>query len=876
MQDASAVTFLFTDIEGSTRLWEQEPDRMRPALARHDAIARAAVERHRGTVVKMTGDGMHAAFEDPADAVRATLDLQCALADAEGAGGLALRVRCGLHAGAFERRDNDFFGAVVNRAARIMSAAHGGQMLLSRAVAERLAGRLPDGAALRDLGVVRLRDLAQPERLFQLVHPQLRGEFPALRSLEETPNNLPHALTSFVGRERELADLARMLGENRLVTVLGIGGIGKSRLAMHAAAEGLERWPDGVWVAELGPLSDERRVAQSIASVLSVVPEGGRPVEDALARHLKGRETLLVLDNCEHLAGACAQLAKQLLVAAPGLKILATSREPLRVGGEAVYLLPPLAVPDVRVALDAQAAASFPAVRLFVERAIAAQPAFEVDAANAPTIAAICHRLDGIPLAIELAAARVRAMSPQQIALRLDDRFRLLTAGDPTVSPRQRTLRALIDWSYELLSGRERALLRELSVFAGGWTLEAAETVCAPASNADESVLDLLTNLIDKSLVAMDVATQRYRLLETVRGFAAQHLADSGGGAAVHRRHFEYYAALAAAAKPELVRANQAEWLARLDAERENILSAHAWALQGGVDPLAVLDLQLCVKLYWINRGLLDVGHRATAEALARLPADERGMARCRGLFALGQYSSFMGRYADALKPLEEALAIARAHGEVQVVAAVLRMLGMAAHGNGEPARARAFLEEGYAHARRGGESRTIASAANELAQLHRVLGELQVARPLYEEMLGIARGMQDMETIAIGLLNLAMLEATDANTAAAAAHLREAIGITAALRSPRMAQSVLEVCAGLAAASRDWRCAAWFFGAAEAQARTTGLRREPADEAFLAPLVEIARHALGAESFASAAAEGAAADAAPALQRAQAWLDAA
>ena len=438
MQPATApVTFVFTDIEGSTRLWDIAPDAMRAALARHDAIGREAVEAHGGRVVKTTGDGMHAVFDDPLGAIRATLALQQALADAAATAGIALRVRCGVHLGVDERRDDDFYGPAVNRAARIMAAAHGGQILASEAVALVVRARLPAEVALRDLGEVRLRDLANPERLYQVLHPALRESFPALRSLEATPNNLPQQLTSFIGREREEKEVADLLAKHRLVMLQGAGGIGKSRLSLQVAADLMDDFPDGVWLVELAALNDARLVPQAIASVLGVKEEAGHPVVEALAKFVADRRILVVLDNCEHLVDACALVTRRLLGAGPHARILASSREPLHVAGEAIYPLQPLAVPDPYGSFKRQALEGFAAARLFIERATAAQPAFVVSDDNAMAVAGICQRLDGIPLALELAAARVRSLSVEQISARLSDRFRLLTGGDRTALPRQ-------------------------------------------------------------------------------------------------------------------------------------------------------------------------------------------------------------------------------------------------------------------------------------------------------------------------------------------------------------------------------------------------------------------------------------------------------
>ena len=873
MQVAPAVTtFLFTDIEGSSRLWEQDPERMRPALARHDALVRTAVEHNRGTVVKMSGDGVHAAFSDPLDAVCASLELQRALADSESTNGIAIHVRCGLHAGVTERRDNDFFGTAVNRAARIMSTAHGGQVLLSQAVAVLVDERLPPGVTLRDLGSLRLRDLASPEHVYQLVHPQLRQDFPALRSLEATPNNLPLQVTSFVGRERELAEVKKLLANSRLLTLLGVGGIGKTRLSLQVAADLMDDYPDGVWFVELAPLTDALLVPQAVASVLGVKEEAGRPVVEALIKYVKSRRQLLILDNCEHLLDACAELVKQLLQAGPSLRILASSREHLRVAGESTYPVPALAAPDPYEKFIHTTLTQYEAARLFIDRALAAQPAFEISQQNAIAVAEVCHRLDGIPLAIELAAARVRALPVGTIASRLSDRLRLLAGGDRTALPRQQTLRALIDWSFDLLGEQERTLFRRLAVFAGGFTLEAAEAVSAVGDLDNTDVLDVLTRLVEKSLVVMEGESGRYRLLETVRQYAQERLSESGEEDEVRTQHLQFHVALVERAMPELVGPEQGAWLSRLDLERENILSAHAWCdrAHGGAE--TGLRLVYAVKLYWISRGLLGLGYRVTVEALSRA-AHEPSSARCRALFGAGQLACFMGRYAEARRYLEESLTIARDIGDRRRIAAVLQPLGVASLAQGDAATARGYAAEALEMARELGNKRELATALNVLAAIHRVEGRLDVAEPLYENVVALARELGDRESIAIGLLNLAMASIGRGSSDRARELLLEALAIAEEIGSKQTGQSVLEVSAGLAALRKEWRYAARFYGAAEAQAEQTGLRRDPADEAFLLPLVANARAALNEVDFAEADAAGRALPYGSALVEARAWL---
>ena len=874
MQSLSAVTtFLFTDIEGSTRLWEQEPERMQAALARHDAIVRAAVERNRGEVVKMSGDGIHAAFADPLDAVCAAVQLQQALIDPAATNGMALRVRCGVHAGAHERRDKDFFGTAVNRAARIMSTAHGGQMLVSQVVAALTAERLSADVTLRDLGSVRLRDLSSPERVYQVTHPQLRQDFPALRSLDATPNNLPQQVTSFIGRERELAEVKKLLASTRLLTLIGVGGIGKTRLSLQVAADSMDDYPDGAWFVELAALTDARLVPQAVASVLGVKEGAGRPVVEALVKYVRDKRMLLILDNCEHLLHACADVAKQLVLAGPGVRILASSREHLRIAGEATYAVPALATPDPNEKFIHTALTQYEAARLFVDRAVAAQPTFAISERNAAAVAEVCHRLDGIPLAIELAASRARALSVETIALRLSDRFRLLTGGDRTALPRQQTLRALIDWSYDLLAERERALLRRLAVFAGGWTLEAVEAIGASGDIDKTDVLDLLTDLVHKSLVAIEAEGGRYRLLDTVGQYAKERLTESSEEERIRERHLAYYLALAEKARPELFGPSQGAWLKQLDLEHENLLAVHAWcdrAVNGGESGLRLVD---AVKPYWFIRGLLGLRHRLTIDALIRAGAQTRNLSRCQGLFNAGQVCCFMGRYEEAQGHLRESLAIAREIDNAERIVAVLQLLGMSSLGQGDAVTARTYLEEALSSATKLGNKVQLAAALNALAQLHRVQGELDAAEPLYARSVALTRELGDRESIAVGLLNLAMVSIGRGELDRARRTLLDVLEFAEETGSKPAWQSVLEVSAGLASMSEAWERAARLFGLAEAQTELTGLHRDPADDAFLAPLIARARAALGEEMFAAAEKAGRALSYAKAVEEARGWL---
>ena len=872
MDQLSVTTFLFTDIEGSSRLWEERAESMQPALARHDAIVRQSVEANRGEVVKTTGDGVCAVFADPLDAVLATLALQAGLADSAATAGIPIRARCGVHVGIAERRDNDYFGTAVNRAARIMSAAHGGQVLLSQAVVDLVGERLPPEARLRDLGSVRLRDLATPERLHQVAHVRGRQDFPALRLLATTPNNLSQQVTSFVGRERELVEIQRMLRDSRLVTLHGAGGIGKTRLSLQVAAEVLNDFPDGVWLVELAPLPDERRIDQAIAAVLGVKEEPGLSLSDALAKHASDLSMLLILDNCEHVVAACAELVERLLRASRNVRVLATSREPLRVAGEAVYPVPALVVPEPGKTVAIEALHAYEAVRLFSERAAAVTPTFRLTREIADAVIEICRQLDGIPLAIELAAARTRALSVENIAARLGDRFRVLTTGDRTALPRQQTLRALIDWSYDLLSKDERTLFQRLAMFAGGWTLEAAEAVCADkAASAD--VVDLLTALVEKSLVTVDLERDRYGLLETMREYAQEKLAASGDEDAVRSRHLDFYLALAEQARPQLAGPKQGEALKRLDAEQENLLGAHRFCDRAPTGVESGLRLVHAVKPYWGIRGFLRLGYQATVEAVERSDPKEKSPANAQGLFNAGQLAFLMGRYEEAQRYLERSLAIAREIGDKARIARALQPLCAVALAQGDFAGARRHAEKALSLAEELGNQRELAGALITVAQLDRTEGRLDSAEPLYTKALEIGRAAGDRELTAVGLLNLAMVAIGRGTPEHASEMLLDVIAIAEEIGSKSAGRSALEVCASLACLVQSYELAARLYGTAEAQAGYMGIRRDAADDAFLQPQIAAAREAFGVDSFSAAEVAGRSVAYDDALAKAKSWL---
>ena len=575
------VTFLFTDIEGSTKLWEEYPEHMRNALARHNVLMQQAIGANDGVVFKTMGDAYCAAFASASAALTAALTAQIALQSEPWPDDVTLRARMALHTGTADERDGDYFGTPLNRVARLLSTGHGGQTLLSQPTYELTRDSIPTYGSLRDLGSHALRDLARPEQVYQLVHPDLPADFPPLKSLDNPnlPNNLPQQVTSFIGREKELASVQEALAKVRLLTLTGAGGSGKSRLALQATADLLETYPDGVWLVELAPLADPLLVAPTVANILGVKEEKDKPILMTLAEHLKVKKLLLLLDNCEHVLDTSAQLADQLIRSCPMVQILATSREGLGIAGETTYRVPSLSLPDPKQTQTAESLSQFEAVQLFIARALQTQPHFAVTNENAPALASICHRLDGIPLAIELAAARARSLSVEDINSKLDQRFRLLTGGSRTALPRQQTLRSLIDWSYDLLSAAEKALLCRLSVFSGGWTLQAAESVCSGGELEEWETLDFLTSLCDKSLVVAEPSgtTMRYRMLETVRQYARDRLLEIGDGEVYRDRHLAFFLAFAEETEPQINGPQMGKILDQFEAELDNFRAALEW-----------------------------------------------------------------------------------------------------------------------------------------------------------------------------------------------------------------------------------------------------------------------------------------------------------
>jgi predicted ATPase/class 3 adenylate cyclase len=900
-------TFLFTDIEGSTALVRRLGAGLYArVLTDHHRLIRAGLAAYGGEEVDTQGDGFFAVFSSPGACVAAALQMQRALEEQGWPGGERVRVRMSVHTGEAERTAASLVGLEVHRAARVATVGYGGQVLLSEAAAALVRGGLARGVSLADLGVHRLKDLGRPERIFQLQAAGLQAGFPPLRSLGSPalPNNLPAQLAAFIGRGRELAEVRALLASSRLVTLTGAGGAGKTRLALQLAAELLDGSGDGVWLVELAAFTNEEAVAPAICAALGIAAQPARPGLEVLLDALAPQDMLIVLDNCEHLIGGCAKTAEAIVRRCPRVQLLATSREPLRIGGEAIYRVPSLSLPapgDTGVL----AAEACDAVALFVDRARAQGTGLTLDEQTAPLVVSICARLDGLPLAIELAAARLRSLSLRGLADRLDQRFRLLTGGHRTALARQQTLQAAVDWSYALLNAVEQSLLQRLSVFAGSFNLDAAEAVCGLGDLEAFDVAGLLGSLVDKSLVVAEPAgdTLRYRLLETIRQFAADRLAETGDDqAAAGAAHCAHYLSVAEVAAPQLTGPDQGSWLRRLDADQANLRRAADHAASDPQGTAQVLRLGVALRRYWRRR-------YRDEEALALLrPALDRPDARADPeLFGAALVTAT--RAADqvdialALRLGDQAVTLARQLQDGRLLIESLAALSDACYLAGEPQRGLRAGQEAVQRARQLGDDVLLGRSLAGYLVCDPVIDPVH-AGPLFTEAIACTQRSGD-HVIADLLYNIAGMHALLAgDIPAARAHLHraaqamQAIGdenphlsvnmgwmlrqdhdpagarasFQAALRvtrrhgdRPGIAHATLGL-ACLAADAGDWHRAAALHGAAQAFRDPTGLPWEELEARYRQDSLDQVRAHLGPEQSGRVHAEGMALSSADAL----------
>ena len=799
---SGTVTFLFTDIEGSTRLLQDLGDRYAELLDDHCRVIRGAVSAEDGTEVGTEGDSFFVAFRDAGQALAATVAAQRALAANAWPAGVDVRVRMGLHTGEGKHGGENYIGLDVNRAARIAAAGHGGQVLLSGATAELVSRSLPEGVQLADLGPHRLKDLAEPEHLFQVEIDGLPAEFPPLRTLDARPNNLPAQLTSFVGREPALRALGDLLERARLVTLTGPGGTGKTRLAIQVAAQRLSKYADGAFLVELASITDPDLVASAIAVALEVRESTEQELSESLATALRDKEMLLVLDNFEQVVEA-APLVTRLLEAAPRLRVLVTSRAVLHVHGEHEFAVPTLAIPDASALPSLEALSQFEGVSLFIERAAAARADFTITNESAPAVAEIVARLEGLPLAIELAAANVRLLSPQAILGRLGSRLAFLGGGPRDLPARQRTLRDAIDWSHGLLKPEEAAFFRRLAVFVGGWTAEAAESVCSP-SEIGLDTFSGLTVVLDQSLIRSAEGGEgepRFMMLETIREFASDRLAEAGEADRLRQSHAEYYLRLAEETEPELTRSPAA--IERIGRDHDNFRAALSWAIETG-EPEAGLRLVFALWRFWHQRAHLREGREWADRVLALPAAGSRTWARARGitgaaglaywqndyaaaekwyveaesifrelgekrgladaLYNVGSMSAIAGRMEEAIAKMTESAELARQAGDDGLAARSLAAIGYGAFMQDDLETARSVLDEGLELAERTGDQFQAGGAHHTVAQVARLQGRHQDAAKHYRAAIRILHELGDQASLTEPLQGLAAIDVATGN----------------------------------------------------------------------------------------------------------------
>jgi predicted ATPase/class 3 adenylate cyclase len=752
---SGTVTFLFTDIEGSTRLAQEHPQEMPGLLARHHAILHQSIERYRGVVFQIVGDSFAAAFATASDALSAALEAQQTL-QTEAWSPEPIKVRMGIHTGSAQLRENpkgaSYEGyATLALTQRIMSVGHGGQILLSQTTHDLIKERPPRGTELRDMGERRLKDIVRPEHIYQVTAPNLVAEFPPLATLETVNHNLPAQLTSFIGREGEIAEASQLLASTRILTFIGPGGTGKTRLSLQVAVEQLPTFKDGVWLVQLAQLTDSTYVLSTMASVFHLRELQGVPLIDTVTDYLRNKELLLVLDNCEHLIETCAQLSEHFLQACPNVKLIASSREALGIDGETIYRVPSLSLPeDTRDLQEMDELMKYEAPRLFTERATKANSQFTLTEENAPYVTQICQQLDGIPLAIELAAARIRLFTPQQIAERLDDRFKLLTGGSRTALPRQQTLRALIDWSYQTLNETEQAVLRSLAVFSGGWTFDAAEAVAG-----EIETMDGLAGLVNKSLVNVEEreGESRYRYLETIRQYALEKPLESGDVVDARNRHLAHFLEYSRRAEEHYGTAQRMLWLNRLELEHDNIRSALGWALESRSE--SVLQMVCSLAVFWLSRSYLTEGCNWCQAALKRAEAISGAEAnldslRARAYTVLAMLSINRGDHQTSQVAARQAVTLARQLEDPLQLARGLNFLGLSSAFLGDEPLAFASLHESEAICRKFGYKDELASVLQSLAyitlEIHGPKAAADQLQSYLEESLALSQGSVDPE----------------------------------------------------------------------------------------------------------------------------------
>jgi len=888
---SGTVTFLFTDIEGSTKLLQQLGDDYAALIADHDRLLREIYERQNGFVVGTEGDSFFVAFSSGMDALHAVIQVQRALAAHVWPDGVQVRVRMGLHTGKPQISEQGYVGIDVHRAARIAAAAHGGQVVLSQTIRDIIHGQLPADVSLQDLGEHRLKDLRQPKHLYQLVIHGLPTEFPPIKSLDALLNNLPVQLTSFIGRQKELEELQDLLKNTRLLTLTGPGGSGKTRLALQVAGEMIEHFRNGVFFVPLATITDAKLVASTIAQPLGIKETAGKSIADSLQEYLRGKSLLLILDNFEQVISG-APLVAQLLAACHELRILITSREGLRIHGEREYPVPPLPLPDLAQSPSIESLSRYAAVQLFVQRAKAVKPDFQITYETGPVIAEICHRLDGLPLAIELAAARIRLFSPRTMLDRLSNRLEFLSGGGRDLPARQQTLRNAIEWSYDLLNEQEQSLFRRLSVFIGGCMLDSVEALAEnPLDRV--SIVSELGSLLDKSLLReIDDAhgEPRFFMLGLLREFGLEKLTASGEQERIRRWHAQFFLSLAEQAEAKLESAEQMEWVNRMEQEHDNLRSALAWSMTADSAREICLRLVTTLGLFWEVRGYFSEGRERLSAVLAvdfaqgqtasrsqllaraaelayrqsdypatisfaeesleicRLLGDQRGTASA--LIKLGNAATEAGDYKTASEYLEESLEIWRALDDKHGTARVLISLGWAALRPGNYQLAKERLEEALSTSRELGDTRSIGFELSGLGEVALRQGDYALATQLLQESLLLRRQLGNKWGVGVSLGTLGWVAICQGDWVRAREWLGESLRVRQEIGDKGGIAWCLERLAEMALAQGKSEKSVRLLGAAAALRISIGSVIDPVDHAEYDHKLATLRSELGVPRF--------------------------
>ncbi|MBL8008004.1 MAG: tetratricopeptide repeat protein [Ignavibacteria bacterium] len=774
------VTFLFTDIEGSTILSQQYPKTIQSALEIHHSIVKNAIESNNGFIFETVGDAFCSAFQDPEDAVIAAADAMLSLS-AEKWKDAVIKIRAGIHSGIAEWSGKSYMGYItLARSARVMSAAYGGQIIMSvntyNLIKDKFDKARKRKITYRDLGERRLKDVIQPLRLFQIAGPGLKEDFPPLKTLDARPNNLPVQLTSFIGRQNEIQNIKNLLASSRQITLIGTGGTGKTRLSLQVGAEVIDEYENGVWITEFAPLTEAGLIPVTIAKALNIKEQQGQNTEITLLNYLREKELILILDNCEHVINTCAEITEKLLKNCPRLKIIATSREALRTEGEVSVKVSSLTHPEPAQINSPLELSQYEAVRLFIERALSVSSGFRVTNENAPALAQICFQLDGIPLAIELAAARIKVLSVEKICDKLNDRFRLLTGGRRTALPRQQTLKAMIDWSYDLLTEKEKRLFSRLSVFSGGWTLEVAEEICSDDDIDIYELMDIHSNLVDKSLISSTEinGTFRFYLLESLKQYAKEKL-DTGDD--VHRKHFRFFKNIADHGKLKSKSMTVTGWIKLMDSEFDNIRAALKWASENEIDN--AFDFANDLTEFWNVKGYFKEGLQSCEKLLSSgINAGE--LQKAKILYSAGMMEANSGNFTAAEDYAVKGLEISRRNGFRFETANCLNLHGISVNLNMDRIEeAKKYFKEAYDIFCECGCKKEKAVALYNMSFVLMNTGESEKGMNNKLEALKIYKELDETHQIATILANLGVIEYRKKNYETARSYTEESLSIS-------------------------------------------------------------------------------------------------